>query len=57
MKFRVKNYPGEYKELIVEESGTRVESGLLNEAERRSIADSLQEAADELLEGLEPASD
>lgn len=57
MEFRVKDYCGKYKELLVTDGGATMESGLLDETERRSIADSLQEAADELLQDLEPVSD
>ena len=57
MKFRVKDYSGKYKELLVTDGGATMESGLLDDAQRRALADSLQEAMDELLQGLEPVSD
>ena len=54
MDFFVKSYGHEaYKELIINDRGTTMESGLLDESERRKMADELQSAIDELLSGLE----
>jgi len=54
MEFIVKNYAHEvYKELIIKDKSTTMESGLLDEAERRELAQELQIAIDDLLTGLE----
>lgn len=57
MEFTVKGYGGDaYKELIINDRGATMESGLLDDSERRKLADELQSAIDDLLSGLEVAS-
>lgn len=52
MNFTVKSNVS-YKEFIVRDGSTTMESGLLDEDERRALATDLQEAIDDLLAGLE----
>lgn len=52
MEFTVKSNVS-YKELIIRDGSTTMESGLLDETERRALADDLQEVIDDLLLGLE----
>lgn len=53
MKFIVKNYANsDYKELVVENGAAMMESGLLDEKDRRQMAEDLQAAIDDLLCGL-----
>lgn len=53
MKFIVRNYANsDYKELIIENGAAMMESGLLDEKERRQMAEELQSAIDDLLQGL-----
>lgn len=51
MEFKVKAASSsQYRELITTEGNTRIESGLLDKAERKALADAMREAADELVE-------
>jgi hypothetical protein len=57
MKFDVRTVGGQYKEVKVSYVGTTIETGLLDEKERRELAAALREAADDLMYGLDEAEE
>ncbi len=52
MKFNIRNL-SVYKDVNVEVNGTSIGLGLLDKRERLELARTLEEAVDELMEGLE----
>jgi hypothetical protein len=47
MNFEIRRF-ALYKEMIVRDGGTTLETGFLDDEERKALADKLREAADEL---------
>lgn len=52
MQFKIREIGGFYADVIAVEGNTKIELGLLDEKQRRQLADELQSAIDDLLHGL-----